>query len=97
MPQFDVHRLDDTYLLDCQSDQLDGLNSRIVVPLIPVGTVTREFPRLTPRLSVGQQEFIMATHLMAAVDRRILGPSVASLAQERYTIQTAIDILTGSG
>ncbi len=97
MAQFDVHRLDDTYLLDCQSDQLDGFNSRIVVPLIAVGTITREFPRLTPRLQVGQEEFVMATHLMAAIDRRLLGPSVASLVQERYTIQTAIDVLTGSG
>lgn len=97
MAQFDVYAVDGGLLLDCQSDVLQRFSSRVVVPLLAAGAVRLEFPRLTPRLRVGDDDRVMATHLIAAVDRRMLGKVIASLSSERYTIQAALDILTGSG
>ena len=96
MPQFDVHRFDGGYVVDCQSDNLEAFTSRVVVPLVPSEAFRLKFPRLTPAFVVGGREFVLATHLVAAVDRQSLGPVVASLSSERYAVQTAIDLLTGS-
>lgn len=94
MPQFDVYRgaRSRGYLLDCQSDLLDDLGSRVVVPLIPYAD-GKAAARLHPTFVVEKQEVVMATHLIVAIPRDRLGPAVTSLSQDRYEILAAIDML----
>jgi toxin CcdB len=94
MPQFDVHRSRDggELLLDCQSDLLGHFETRFVVPLVPAQTA-QKLSRLHPVFEIEGQNHIMATQLASAVDTRELGIRVASLADRRYDILNAIDML----
>lgn len=94
MAQFDVYRRRDGYLLDCQADILDQFDSRFVVPLIPIEDRPRQFPRLMPVFEIDGERLMMATHLASAVAKRELGQKRGSLAQHRYDIIGALDVLT---
>ena len=101
MARFDVYatpgrHADSTpYLLDVQSDLLDGLDSRVVTPL----RRRERFPavpladRLTPTLSIAGAEFILETPKMGAVPRRALGAPLLSLAAEQARVTAAMDFL----
>ena len=101
MARFDVYanpgrHADSTpYLLDVQSDLLDGLESCIVIPL----RRRDRFPavaladRLSPTLSIAGAEFILETPKMGAVPRRALGAPLLSLAEEQERVTAAMDFL----
>ena len=55
------------YLLDVQSDILSGLNTRVVVPLLPKSAAPSPAQRLSPVFSIEGQELVMAIQFMAAV------------------------------
>ncbi len=101
MARFDVyenpgsHVATTPYLLDVQSDLLDGLDSRMVVPLRSVAHFpTVKLPtQLTPLLSVAGQDFLLETPKMGAVPKRILKTPVTSLADEQARIISALDFL----
>ncbi|MCY7280036.1 MAG: CcdB family protein [Sphingomonas bacterium] len=93
MAQFDVHRLGDGLVIDCQSDLLTGIDTRFVVPLVsPIlaGPMAR---RLNPVFLVGGEEQVMLTPAASSVYTRELGPIVASLADRSFEIAGAIDVL----
>ncbi|WP_439569436.1 CcdB family protein [Sphingopyxis sp.] len=94
MPQFDVHRSrdDDNLLLDCQSDLLDHFDTRFVIPLVPTQTA-QTLSRLHPVFEIDGRRHIMATQLASAVDANELGLRVTSLADQRYEILNALDVL----
>ncbi len=50
-------------------------------------------PRLNPMAIVEGREYWLATHELFAIDRRMLGQSVASLADRRDIVIGAIDFL----
>ena len=83
------------YLLDVQSDLLDGLDSRMVIPMRSL----KHFPkvrlstRLTPVLAIDGEDFLLETPKMGAVPRRVLKSPVTSLAQEQEQITAALDFL----
>jgi toxin CcdB len=81
------------YLLDVQADLLGQLDTRVVAPLIITEMFGRRAGRLHPTFDVLGKQVVMATHLMAAIPRRSLGAAVGSLADQRYTIINAIDVL----
>lgn len=101
MARFDVyanpgsHAKTTPYLLDVQSDLLDGLDSRMVIPMRNL----KHFPkvklstRLTPILTVQGKEFLLETPKMGAVPRRILKLAVTSLEGEQAQITAALDFL----
>src|SRR5690554_4334629 len=101
MARFDVyanpgsHAASTPYLLDVQSDLLDGLDTRVVIPLRSL----KAFPkvklstRLTPVLMVQGQELLLETPKMGAVPQRILKVPVASLSGEQAQISAALDFL----
>ena len=101
MARFDVyknpgkHAGTTPYLLDVQSDLLDGLDSRIVVPLRDVAHFPNvKFPiRLTPVLTINGQEFLLETPKMGAVPLRILKSPITSLVDMRIQIMGALDFL----
>ncbi|HET7282468.1 MAG TPA: CcdB family protein [Sphingomicrobium sp.] len=93
MAQFDVHRLGAGLVLDCQSDLLAHLNTRVVVPLIHGDTAPAPAHRFNPAFVIGDQNFVMDTQFISSVERRHLGAIVSSLAHRSFEITDALDIL----
>jgi toxin CcdB len=104
MAQFDVYRNSNAatrarvpYLLDVQSDLLDTLTTRIVVPLCKPDVLSgKPAERLNPVFEVEGRKLLMLTPELAGVSRKALGQRVANLAAERTAIIAALDLaLTG--
>lgn len=101
MARFDVyanpgsHSNTTPYLLDVQSDLLDGLGSRMVIPLRSLEHYAKvKLPtRLTPVLQVNGKDYLLETPKMGAVPQRILQTSLASLADDQDEITGALDFL----
>jgi toxin CcdB len=101
VPQFAVYRNRNEatnvrfpLLLDVQSDLLEPLTTRAVVPLSPAATArTRAMQVLTPSLTVAGQEYLMMTPQLAGISVRDLGALVDSVPGERNKIISAIDLL----
>lgn len=81
------------YLLDVQSDLLSGLNTTVVVPLLPESSAPSPAQRLNPIFEVEGQEVLMATQFMAAVPEAELRVGVGSLAEQQHEISAALDML----
>ena len=101
MPQFAVYNNRNEVtrgrfplLLDVQSDLLEPLNTRVVVPLSPVGTARASaMGALTPNLTAAGKEYIMLTPQLAGISVRELGAVVDTVSSERAKILSAIDLL----
>lgn len=104
MAQFDVYRNANAaskarapYLLDVQSDLLDTLTTRVVVPLCKPEVLKGKLAeRLNPVLEVEGRKFILLTPEMAGVSRKALGECAGNLSQHRQAIIAALDlVITG--
>ncbi len=104
MAQFDVYRNANPatrarvpYLLDVQSDLLDILATRVVVPLCKPEVLKGKLAeRLNPLLEVEGRSLAMLTPELAGVSRKVLGEPIANLARERALIIAALDlVITG--
>jgi toxin CcdB len=96
MARLDVHARRDGQpglLLDVQADLLSDLQTRLVVPLFPVGTVPRPLARLTPVFDVGGKPHVMATQLATAVAKDELGKRVGQLPGAHDAVLAALDLL----
>lgn len=95
MAQFDVHRLagGGALVVDCQSELLSHLGSRFVVPLVPRPAAPHPARRLNPLFVVDGAEHVLLPQFAAAIDRRQLGPAVASLAEFSFAITDALEVL----
>ena len=97
MARFDVYRNPRKesahaipFLLDVQSDLLDGLESRVVVPLRAANAVKRPVTRLNPVFQVAGVEVVMDTPQLAGVPANMLKKPVASLSAQSFDIQNAL-------
>lgn len=93
MAQFDVHQLGSGLVVDCQSDLLAHLNTRIVVPLIPRDRAPTPAGRFNPVFAIDGADHVMDTQFTSAVERRELGAVVTSLADRSFEITDALDVL----
>jgi toxin CcdB len=101
MPQFAVYknrnevtRARFPLLLDVQSDLLEPLNTRVVVPLSPVTLArARAMEKLTPKFPVAGKEYVMVTPQLASISVRELGAIVDTVSSERARIIGALDLL----
>ena len=101
MPQFDVYRnLNPAgraripYLLDVQSDLLDRLATRVVVPLCkPQLLKDKLADRLNPVFEIEGRKVAMLTPELAGVPLKVLGEPIDNLAKHRNTIVAAIDLV----
>jgi toxin CcdB len=66
-------------LLDVQSDLLSGLNTRVVVPLLPRTDAPIPAQRLNPVFEIENVEVLMATQFLAAVPEPELKETVGNL------------------
>lgn len=80
-------------LLDVQSDLIDAMDTRVVVPLIPAALAGRPIDGLMPRLVVRGEPMVMDTAHLAGVSRSVVGKEVDDLSRERDTIMAALDFL----
>jgi len=95
MAKFDVFRRRSGagYLLDCQADLLDPLNTRFVVPLLPAREAPKPAARLNPVFEIGGDSYVMMTQFAAAILVSELGDRVGSLDDQHIAIITALDML----
>ncbi len=101
MAQFDIHRntsaaggdADFPYLLDIQSDFLDRLGTRLVVPLMPLARYGTPMDRLNPVFEVGGEAHVGVFTEMAGVSASLLGEVAASAAERRHEIVAALDFM----
>ncbi len=94
MARFDVYRTPSgALLLDCQTDFLTSIETRLVAPLFPADTYKRGLPRLHPIFEVADTRVMMMTTLLVGVPKSELGRQVGSLADQQDAIMNAIDML----
>jgi toxin CcdB len=101
MPQFALYRNRNPasrtrfpLLLDIQSDLLEGLATRVVVPLALASAArARSMRTLTPILKFEGKEFLMVTPQVAGIPARQLGAIAGDLASHRDKIIAAVDFL----
>jgi toxin CcdB len=104
VPQFAVYRNKSPrtkstfpFLVDVQSDLLDQLQTRVVIPLTrTAGLAKKPLSHLTPALTFDGESYVLMTPQLAGVARTELGTPAGSLAGERQAIVAAMDfLLTG--
>jgi toxin CcdB len=101
MARFDVYRNPGSqssttpYLLDVQSDLLEGLETQMVIPLRNLTNfpVVRLPENLTPVFQINGMDCVLETPKMGAIPRRVLKQPVANLANEHSRIIAALDFL----
>ena len=95
MARFSVYRAPqgDGYLLDVQADIMRHLNTRVVVPLIALGSAPKPARSLNPIFVFNDVEYSMVTQFMAAVHTGVLKHEIANAAARRDEIVNAIDLL----
>ena len=81
------------YVLDVQADILNGLNTRIVVPLLPLSEAPMPAKRLNPVFEIEAESHVMVTQFLAAVPRVLLRSPVANLAEQDSEIMAALDMV----
>jgi toxin CcdB len=83
------------FLLEVQSNLLDGLDSTVVVPLRRASGLrgVKVPARLMPAVKISGRNYLLETPKLAAVPRRILKTPVASLAGEQESVMNALDFL----
>ena len=81
------------YLLDVQTNLLDNLTTRVVVPLIAVTAAGKAAKHLNPQFEIDRTPVLMSTAELAGVNLRVLGEKVCSLKGQRNEIIAALDFL----
>lgn len=101
MARFDVfanpgrHTATTPYVVEVQSDLLDGLDTTVVIPLRRLDSFGGVVPpeRLMPVIDVGGVAVVLETPKMAAVPRRVLRRPLAHLSDRADSITAALDFL----
>jgi toxin CcdB len=101
MPQFSVYRnvnpdtkSDYPFLLDVQSDLIQELATRVVIPLSPAAAMKGKSMRsLTPLLEIEGKRYVVMTPLLAGIGKKQMGPVVTDLSSRRDEIIAALDLL----
>lgn len=100
MAQFDVYLNPNKatckaipYLLDVQTDLLDTLVTRVVVPLMLADEMGLAAKHLNPQFKIKGVAVVMSTAELAGISSRSLGDKVVSLKSKRDEIIAALDLL----
>jgi toxin CcdB len=95
MAQFDLYpqRGAPGFWVDCQTDLLEHIDTRFVVPLIPREGAPEPIRRLNPVFGIGGIDFILLTQQAGPIPIDQLERSAGSLAGSRYDILNALDFL----
>ncbi len=94
MSGYSVHRLKASgqRVVRLQYTGLDSGATVLVAPLYPADRAL-ELEIVTPRIELEGSEYLVATHLLAAVQRKDIGPAGAALAAHEAAIANSINRL----
>ena len=81
------------YLLDVQAEVHGLLNTRIVIPLLPLAIAPTPARTLNPLFELNGDTVSMVTQYMAAVPVALLKGKIASVEDRRTEIVAALDLL----
>lgn len=98
MARFDVYALKrgGALVVDCQADLLDGLKTRVVVPLIAESDAPKPARHLNPVLVIDGKRHVLMAQFLSAVEVRELGRKVGSLEGDGEAVLGGLDfLLTG--
>ena len=97
MARFDVYPRPGTagggYVLDVQSNLLNDLSTRVVVPLLSQEIAPKPAQKLNPTFEIEGQPYVMLTQFVAAVPARELELQVVSVPARGDDIMRALDML----
>ncbi len=103
MAQFDVYENSDRhsreripYYLDVQSDLLESIVTRVVVPLIVKEHISHPVDILNPAVRVGDENLYLSSAQLCSVHKSCLGKRVANITHQRDVIRLSISVLFGS-
>jgi toxin CcdB len=96
--QYDVWRMaSGTHVVVIQSDLLEAMQTRVVVPLLPADQAGPPLPPLTPVIDQGvdpgRLPLVLMPQLTATLTLAELGTRVGSAAASRDAITRALDAL----
>lgn len=81
------------YLLDVQADDLGGIATRVVVPLVPEAVAPPPVRHLNPVIEVAGARHVLLTQTLLAVPASLLRNPLANLAARRDEVTRALDML----
>ena len=84
------------YFLDVQNDHIDGLATRVMVPLRRESAFGPRARDLNPSLTVAADVVVLDIAALGAVPLSELRKPVANLRDARAAVQEALDALFGS-
>ncbi len=85
------------YLVDVQNDLLDGLNTRIVIPLATADTFKQTvIAGLTPAIRYQDEELLLLVPHLSSIPAKLLTKPIGNLTHLRNDIIAALDLaITG--
>jgi len=100
MKQFDLYTNTDLdtkkaypFFVDVQTDLLDMLNSRVVIPLVKARP-DKDLPKnICPKFEIEGVHYFLLTHQITTVSRSFLKKKAGSLLLSRTEIINSIDFL----
>lgn len=101
MAQFDVYLNTNQntkriypYLMDVQSSLLEGIDTRLVIPLIPKTQLSEKpIKNLIPCIMIKKVEYFVLTPQLASINKIYLGKYVENCKSDRNAIISSIDFL----
>lgn len=82
------------YLIDIQSELLDGLQTTVVMPLCKASQLQDQIiAKLCPLVEINGEKLVAMSQQLAGMDRDQLGKEIANLAASRSQFIAAIDFL----
>lgn len=81
------------FLLDLQDELIDTLSTRVVAPLVALENIDKRMKILNPVIPVAGTDYILMTHLLAAIPASALKTKIGSAASQRDEIIASLDFL----
>lgn len=105
MAQFDVYENADQtgglcsepYVVDIQSNLLEGLATRMVIPLITKETIEQPVDILNPVIRIANQNFYLSSPQLRSVHKDRLGKKIMTIMNQRDAVRASVAfLLSGS-
>jgi toxin CcdB len=100
MAQFDIYENGDQhschgepYVVDVQSNLLEGLATRMVIPLISKDTIAQPVEVLNPVIRIANQNFYLSSPQLRSVHKDRLGNKIATIVNQRDAVRASVAFL----
>jgi toxin CcdB len=100
MAQFDVYengdqqsRHSEPYVMDVQSNLLNGLATRMVIPLVSKETIGQPVDILNPVVRIANQNFYLSSPQLRSVHKDQLGNKIVTIVNQRDAVRASVAFL----